>query len=82
MRDVLRYHSTTFKNNVQDFFDRYKDTITQSGYDGIDLDWEGLSVGDTSLYESFLKKLRTMMNNYSPHKFLTVAIGATKDPTD
>jgi chitinase len=59
----------TFITNLTNFMAAY-------GYDGIDVDWEPLPVGDYNQFTNLVKGLRVALNAFPSTKLLTVAAGA------
>jgi chitinase len=64
----------TFINSLTNF-------VAANGYDGVDIDWESLTVSDTQLYTNFVIRLRSALNGFSQPKLLTAAVG-TYMPTN
>jgi len=61
--------SSTFINNLTNF-------MATRNYDGIDIDWEPVTVADAPQFTNLVYHLRSDLNNFSQHKLLTVAAGA------
>jgi chitinase len=58
-----------FVNNLTNF-------MAARSYDGVDIDWEPLTVADAPLFTNLVYRLRSALNNFPQHKLLTVAAGA------
>jgi chitinase len=50
--------------------------MASRGYDGVDLDWEPLTAADTGQFTNLVNHLRSALNGFPQHKWLTVAAGA------
>lgn len=59
-------HLSAFVTNVVTFLSTY-------GYDGVDLDWEPLTSGDTAQFTNLVNGLRAALNGFSPPRLLTAA---------
>jgi len=59
-------HCGTFITNLVSFVSAY-------GYDGIDIDWEPLDTGDSTLFTNFVTRLRTALTAHNPQLLLTAA---------
>lgn len=60
-------NGTKFITNLIDF-------MSSRGYDGIDVDWEPLSLSSASQYSTFVTELRNAMNSVNPSLLLTSAV--------
>jgi chitinase len=60
---------SVFINNLTNF-------MVSRDYDGVDIDWEPLTAADAPLFTNLVYSLRSALNHFSSHKFLTVAAGA------
>jgi chitinase len=60
---------STFVSNLTNF-------MAARGYDGVDIDWEPLTVADGPPFTNLVYKLRSALNKFSQYKLLTVAAGA------
>ena len=59
--------------NLSNFVSNIVDFVKSRGYDGVDIDWETLSLSDILQYTTFITALRTALNNISPRPILTAA---------
>ncbi len=60
---------STFVSNLTNF-------MAARGYDGVDIDWEPLTVADGPQFTNLVYRLRSALNNFPQYKLLTVAAGA------
>jgi chitinase len=58
-----------FINNLTNF-------MATSGYDGVDIDWEPLTLADARQYTNLVNGLRFALNEFPRPKLLTAAVGA------
>ncbi|MDR3557558.1 MAG: glycosyl hydrolase family 18 protein, partial [Syntrophobacteraceae bacterium] len=59
-------YQATFVNNIISLMQTY-------GFDGVDLDWEGIRDADAANFTSFIKSLRAQLSVLSPNALLTMA---------
>jgi chitinase len=76
---------TTFLGAVSNtclpvFISHLTNFMAIGGYDGIDVDWEPLNSSDAGLFTNFVVHLRTALDDFSPHKWLTIALPAGAPP--
>lgn len=62
--------------NRTGFINNILSLITSRGYDGVDIDWEPLPVGDASSFTNLIRELRGALNGLTGPTLLTVAAGA------
>ena len=62
--------------NLSRFVGSLTNFVANRGYDGVDLDWEPLSVTDASAFSNLVAALRKALDGFPQHKLLTVAVGA------
>lgn len=58
------------------FINSLTNFMASRDYDGLDIDWEPLAATDAPLFTNLVYRLRSALNQFSPHKLLTVAAGA------
>jgi chitinase len=66
------FQSAVAPANLAGFVGRLAGFVNLYGYDGLDVDWEPLSVGDANLFTNFIKALRGP-GGLAPGKLLTIA---------
>src|ERR1022692_1010641 len=59
----------TAPQNIEQFVDRIRTFVTNTGYDGLDLDWENNTI--TPQYQDLIRRLRTAL----PTAILSVVVG-------
>lgn len=50
--------------------------VAQYDYDGVDLDWEPMSVADHAPFTNLVRRLRSALDEFPSKKLLTAAVGA------
>ena len=68
-QEATSNHLAAFINNLTNF-------MASRGYDGIDIDWEPLPASDAYVYTNLVNGLRSALNGFLQHKWLTAAVGA------
>jgi chitinase len=67
--------SATNSFNRARFIQNLTDFITSRGYDGIDVDWEPISLSSYPQFRFFVSELRSALDTLSPRPLLTGAAG-------
>lgn len=62
--------------NLPVFINNLTNFMAARGYDGLDIDWEPFPSSDAQLYTNLVIGLRTALNQFPSHKYLTVAAEA------
>jgi chitinase len=63
----------TGSGNRAKFISNLVSFLTRRGYDGIDIDWEPLSLSSSAQYNAFITELRDALNTITPRPLLTAA---------
>src|SRR5664279_4365740 len=67
------FQAATSGSNLLVFINNLTNFMATRGYDGVDIDWEPLSVADASQFANLVEGLRTALNPFAEYRFLTVA---------
>jgi hypothetical protein len=73
------FASATMPENRQILIQNIIRRISQYGYDGVSLDWEGANINHTN-YFNLVKELRTSMNTINPNLLLFVDVATYDNP--
>jgi chitinase len=67
------FQAATSAANLPVFINNLTNFMATRGYDGIDIDWEPLSVADGPQFANLVQGLRTALNPFTDYRYLTVA---------
>jgi chitinase len=70
------FRAATSSLHLMDFINSLTNFVASRGYDGVDLDWEPLSVSDIQAFTNLVNGLRSALDAFPKHKMLTTAVGA------
>jgi chitinase len=77
------FQAATSNATLPVFVSSLTNFMATRGYDGVDLDWEPLTVADAGQFTNLVNSLRSALNAFPQHKLLTVAAYAyPPDPTN
>ena len=70
------FQGATSAAHLPEFLSNLTQFMAAGGYDGVDLDWEPLTVADAPQYTNLVQELRAALNGFGQPKLLTAAVGA------
>lgn len=65
------WHGATLDQNRAAFITRMVALMQQRGYDGIDINWEGMDPADEGRFVTFIQQLRAALDTITPRPLLT-----------